>query len=115
MTFVPCFLWIFLGAPFVERLRRNGALASALAAISAAVVGVILNLACWFALHYWFARVTERAIGPLRLTLPDPASIDWAAAILSAAALVAIFRLRQGTFTVLGVCAAAGLVRMALT
>jgi chromate transporter len=110
VTFVPCFLWIFMGAPFVERLRHNSALASALAAISAAVVGVILNLACWFALHYWFARVIDTQVGPLRLSLPDLASIDPAAVILSIAALVAMLRYRQGVLTTLGACAVAGLV-----
>ena len=110
VTFVPCFLWIFVGAPFVEQLRHNRALTSALAAISAAVVGVILNLACWFALHYWFARVSDARIGPLRLNLPDLGSIDPAAAILSAAALVAILRFGRGVLTTLAACALAGLV-----
>ena len=110
VTFLPCFLWIFMGAPFVERLRHNRALVSALAAIGAAVVGVILNLACWFALHYWFAKVDEARIGPLHFTLPDLASIDGAAATLSAAALIAMLRLRQGVLTTLAGCALAGLV-----
>ena len=110
VTFVPCFLWIFLGAPFVERLRGNRALASALAAISAAVVGVILNLACWFALHYWFGRVEDAPIGGLHIPVPDLATIDWAAVLLSAAALVAALRLRAGVFALLGGCALAGLV-----
>ena len=109
VTFVPCFLWIFLGAPFVERLRHNRALASALAAISAAVVGVILNLACWFALHYWFARVSDARVGPLHLTLPELASIDWAAALLSIAALIAMLRFGRGVLTTLAACALAGL------
>jgi len=110
VTFLPCFLWIFAGAPFVERLRHNRSLGSALAAISAAVVGVILNLACWFALHYWFAQVDEAEVGPLRLTLPDLASIDWTAVILSAAALVAMLWFRRGVLTTLAGCALAGLV-----
>ncbi|KRB82817.1 chromate transporter [Sphingomonas sp. Root710] len=109
VTFVPCFLWIFLGAPFIERLRHNAALASALATISAAVVGVILNLACWFALHYWFAQVQDRRWGPFHLPLPDPASIDWPAAILSAAALIAMIRFGRGVLTTLAGCALAGL------
>ena len=110
VTFVPCFLWIFMGAPFVERLRHNRALAGALAAIGAAVVGVILNLACWFALHYWFARVEEARIGPLHLALPEVASLDPAAAILSAAALIAMLRFGRGVLATLGACALAGLV-----
>ena len=116
VTFVPCFLWIFLGAPFVERLRGHRALASALAAIGAAVVGVILNLACWFALHYWFAQVGEISYGPLRLPWPDPSSLDWAALILSATALIAAMRLRAGLFGLLAGCAVAGLAwRWAIT
>jgi chromate transporter len=114
VTFVPCFLWIFLGAPFVERLRHNSALASALAAIGAAVVGVILNLACWFALHYWFAAVGDQQWGILHLPVPSLASLDKFALLLSAAALIAIFRLRAGTFAVLGGCAVAGLLKMML-
>ena len=109
VTFLPCFLWIFLGAPFVERLRGNRALSSALAAISAAVVGVILNLACWFALHYWFARVDDRTIGPAYVMMPDLTTIDWAAATLSAAALIAMLRLRAGVLSTIAGCAVAGL------
>lgn len=66
VTFVPCFLWIFLGAPYVERLRRVRRLTSALTAITAAVVGVILNLALWFGLHVLFARIGEHWYGPIR-------------------------------------------------
>lgn len=110
VTFLPCFLWIFLGAPFVERLRGNRALTSALAAISAAVVGVILNLACWFALHYGFERVDDRTIGPLHLAVPDLATIDAAAVALSAAALIAMLRFRAGVLPTIAGCAVAGLV-----
>ena len=70
MTFVPCFLWIFLGAPFIERLRGNTALSGALSAITAAVVGVILNLAIWFALHVLFRTVVERQVFGLVLDVP---------------------------------------------
>ncbi|WP_324751353.1 chromate efflux transporter [Sphingomonas sp. LY54] len=98
VTFLPCFLWIFAGAPWIERLRENRALAGALAAITAAVVGVILNLAVWFAIHFLFARVTERRFGP---DIPDWASLDPLAALLSAAALVAVFRFRIGMIPVL--------------
>ena len=110
VTFVPCFLWIFLGAPFVEKLRGHRALASALSAITAAVVGVILNLAIWFAVHTLFVRVETVAAGPVRLDLPVPASIDPAAALLSIAAMIAIFRYKAGPLPVLAGCAAAGLV-----
>jgi chromate transporter len=109
VTFVPCFLWIFAGAPFVERLRSNRALSGALSAITAAVVGVILNLALWFALHYWFGAVDEVLLGPVHLPRPAPASADIAAILLSLAALVALLRFRVGIFALLGGCALAGL------
>jgi chromate transporter len=108
VTFVPCFLWIFVGAPYVERLRRNRALAAALAAVTAAVVGVILNLALWFTLHFLFVRTVEA--GPFRLRLPDPTSVDPAALALSAAALIAVFLFRLGIGWVLAGCALAGLL-----
>jgi chromate transporter len=109
VTFVPCFLWIFLGAPFIERLRGNRALGSALAAITAAVVGVVLNLAIWFALHTLFRQVREVSYGPFRFDAPVPGSVDLPALILSAAALFAVFRLKLGTIWVLAACAVAGL------
>jgi chromate transporter len=109
VTFVPCFLWIFAGAPFVERLRANRALAAALAAVTAAVVGVILNLALWFAVHALFARVRDVAVGPARVELPVLASLDPAALVLALAAIVAIFRFRAGVLPVLAACAAAGI------
>ena len=108
VTFVPCFLWIFAGAPFIERLRANKALTGALAAITAAVVGVILNLALWFALHYLFGAVSERRYGPLRLDLPEWSSLDPTAALLAAAALVAVLRFRAGMVAVIIGCAIAG-------
>jgi chromate transporter len=110
VTFVPCFLWIFAGAPYVERLRQNAALASALAAITAAVVGVILNLAIWFAFHFLFSERIEIRTGPLHLDLPDVPTLDPWAAILSIAAMIALFRFKLGVFYILGGCAVAGLV-----
>jgi chromate transporter len=109
VTFVPCFLWIFLGAPFIERLRGNQALAAALSAITAAVVGVVLNLAIWFALHTLFGEVRPFEAGPLDFDVPVLASLDWAALLLAAAAMVAVFRLKLGTLWVLAGCGAAGL------
>lgn len=97
VTFAPCFLWIFLGAPYVERLRGNRALSAALTAITAAVVGVILNLALWFALHVVFREVAVFEGFGLHITVPQWASLDWAAAALAAAALAAVFRFRVGT------------------
>jgi len=110
VTFAPCFLWIFLGAPYVERLRRNRALAAALAGVTAAVVGVILNLALWFTIHFLFAQVQSRRFGPLVIDMPVPSTVDPLALILSAAALVAVFRFRVGMLAVLGACAAAGMI-----
>lgn len=86
VTFAPSFLWIFAGAPYAERARENRALSAALAAITAAVVGVIMNLAIWFALHVLFARVSAETIGPLKLTLPNLASLDPISLALAATA-----------------------------
>ena len=108
VTFVPCFLWIFLGAPFVESLRGNRALSAALAAITAAVVGVILNLAIWFALHVLFAEVRQVAFGWGSIDVPTLGSVNVAALVLTAAALVAVFRFRVGMLPVLAACSAAG-------
>jgi chromate transporter len=109
VTFAPCFAWIFLGAPFMERLRANRALSAALSAVTAAVVGVILNLAIWFAVHVIWREVAQVEVGPLSLELPVLISIDWEAAALSALALIAVFRLKLGMATVLGGAAALGL------
>ncbi len=110
VTFTPCFLWIFLGAPFIETLRGNRALSGALAAITAAVVGVILNLAVWFALHVLFADRMAVDLWALSLQVPVPGSIRIPAAALTAAALFAVFRLRLGMMPVLGGAAATGMV-----
>jgi chromate transporter len=110
VTFTPSFLWIFLGAPWVERLRGNRGLAAALAAITAAVVGVILNLALWFGLHLVFREsVAVRGFG-LHLDLPVPASVDWAALSLVAAALVATLRFRVGLAPLLAGAATLGVL-----
>ncbi|MDO7841858.1 chromate efflux transporter [Sphingomonas immobilis] len=108
VTFVPCFLWIFLGAPFIERMRGNTALSGALSAITAAVVGVVLNLAVWFAIHTIFRKVVPVAAGPLRFDMPVIVSVDPWASALSLAAIIAMFRLRIGIFTTLGSASAAG-------
>ena len=94
VTFVPCFLWIFLGAPFIEKLRENRALAGAMAAITAAVAGVIVNLAVWFALHLLFAELAPWQGFGMRIDVPVWSSLDLPALLLTAAAIVAIFRLR---------------------
>ncbi|MGI9502163.1 MAG: chromate efflux transporter [Geminicoccaceae bacterium] len=90
-TFAPCFLWVFTGAPFIERLQGMPRLSGALAGVTAAVVGVILNLSLWFGLHVFFANVEKSALGPLTLWLPNIASIDWlsvALALIAAAAIL---------------------------
>lgn len=110
VTFVPSFLWIFVGAPFSERLRGNRALSAALTAITAAVVGVILNLALWFALHSLFARLEPFRWGPIAFDVPQFSSLDLAGLLLTAAAIVAIFRFRIGPLPVLAGCAAAGIL-----
>jgi chromate transporter len=83
MTFIPSFLFIFAGSPFIDRLTHMPRLSGALAAITAAVVGVIANLSLWFALHVLFAQVPETVIGPLTLTWPDPASLRPLSALIA--------------------------------
>ena len=107
-TFTPCFLWIFAGAPYVEWINAQPRLRGALAAITAAVVGVILNLAIWFAIHVVFARVGEWRWSAVTIDLPDFSSIDFAALALVAAALLAVFRFKLGTFVTLALAALAG-------
>ena len=109
VTFAPCFAWIFLGAPFMEGLRANRGLAAALQAVTAAVVGVILNLGIWFAVHVIFAEVRPVTAGPLAFDLPVFSSLNWAALFLAAAALYAVFRLKLGMVQVLTGISAAGL------
>jgi chromate transporter len=114
VTFTPCFLWIFLGAPFIERLRGNRGLAGALTAITAAVVGVILNLSIWFALHTVFRETTPVRSAGLSFDMPVLSSIDIPALVLAVAAATAIFRFNLGMLTVLGgSCAAGVLLRVA--
>ena len=107
-TFAPCFLWIFAGAPYVERIGANARAAGALAGVTAAVVGVILNLALWFALHVLFAHVTAVEHGPIRLWTPDPATFDWLAGALAVLAAVLLLWRHYGVITTLTVCAALG-------
>ncbi|MCW3010082.1 MAG: chromate transporter, chromate ion transporter family [Solirubrobacterales bacterium] len=109
VTFVPCFLFIFLGAPYVERLRSNQRLSAALTGITAAVVGVIADLALYFALNTLFARTTETTTGPLSLELPVLASLNETSLLVALAAAAMIFRLRWSVLRTLGACAALGL------
>ena len=109
-TFVPCFLWIFLGAPFAEKLRDNKSLNAALSAITAAIVGVVLNLAVWFAVHAVFREtVPVRSFG-LAFDAPRITSVAPWALVLAVAAAVAIFRFKVGMITTLGACCAAGMI-----
>lgn len=107
VTFAPCFLWIFLGAPFVETLRHNRALAAGLTTLTAAVVGVIGTLALWFGLHVLFTTVTAVTVGPLTVSVPDPASLQ---PIALGLAVLALLLLRRGPVTALTVCAGSGAV-----
>lgn len=109
VTFAPCFAFIFFGAPHLERLRASRALGAALAAVTAAVVGVILNLAVWFWIHTVWTRTQRFELGPLSLDLPVAGAIDPAAAALSALALLAVFWLRLGMGSVLAAGALLGL------
>jgi chromate transporter len=110
VTFTPCFLWIFLGAPFVETLRGNKALSAALAAITAAVVGVILNLAVWFALHVLFANLREVNGFGIRVNVPVPGSINLPSLFLALGAMLAVFRFKVGMIPVLFACSIVGLI-----
>jgi chromate transporter len=110
VTFAPCFLWIFLGAPFVETLRGNKALAGALSAITAAVVGVILNLSIWFAIHTLFREVTHVRQFGLSFDAPLIASVNGWALVLAIGAALAIFRFKAGMLPTLGAACAAGVV-----
>jgi chromate transporter len=114
VTFTPCFLWIFAGAPYIEQLRGNKSLSGALSAITAAVVGVVLNLAVWFSIHTMF-RVTQHfAKLGISVDAPIPASLDvWSLALALCAAL-AIFRFKVGMIPVLAASCAAGIVLHAL-
>ncbi len=107
-TFVPSMLWIFAGAPFVERLRANRQLSGALAAITAAVVGVILNLSVWFALHVLFGKVTEMHLGLLRWYAFDPLALDIRASVLAVIAGVLAFGLHRSLIEVVVSMAALG-------
>lgn len=109
VTFAPCFLWIFALAPWIDRLGQAVWLKGGLAAVTAAVVGVIANLTAWFALHVLFARVGEAGFGPLRLTWPELASFDWRAGVLAALAFALAFGANWGVLRLLGASAAGGL------
>src|SRR4029077_3768246 len=109
VTFTPCFLWIFLGAPFVERLRGNKALSATLSAITAAVVGVILNLAIWFAIHTIFAETWPvRSMG-LSFDAPVLTSVNISAFSLAIASVLALFYFRLGMLPTFAASSAVGI------
>ncbi|MBB6487023.1 chromate efflux transporter [Rhizobium lusitanum] len=110
VTFVPCFLWIFLGAPFIESLRSNKALSAALSAITAAIVGVILNLAVWFALHVLFSQTYPIHGFGISFDAPVLSSLNIASFALTLGAMVAVFRFKVGMLTTLATCSILGLV-----
>jgi len=110
VTFVPCFLWIFLGAPYIEALRGNRSLSTALSSITAAVVGVVLNLAVWFALHTLFGQVTELHTLGMRLLVPLWHTLDGAALVITSLAMVATFRFKVGMIPTLAGSAALGML-----
>jgi chromate transporter len=101
VTFAPCFMWIFAGAPYLERIRRVPWLSGALSAITAAVVGVILNLSLWFALQVLFRNGAMLSAGPLRMWWPEIATVDGLAVVLAAISAVMLLRLHQGIATTL--------------
>ncbi len=109
VTFAPCFMWIFALAPWIDRMSQAVRLKGGLAAVTAAVVGVIANLTAWFALHVLFAMVGEAQFGPLRLYWPDPVSFDWRAGLLAALAFALSFGAKWSVLRILAVCAAGGL------
>lgn len=109
-TFVPCFLWIFLAAPYLDRLAARPRLSAALHGITAAVVGVILNLSVWFALNVLFESVSVKSLGPLAIPTPQLSALDFTALSLTILAGALIFRLKLGMGTVLALMSMAGLV-----
>jgi chromate transporter len=109
-TFAPCFLWIFAGAPYIEWISAQPRLKSALSAIIAAVVGVVLNLSVWFALHVFFETVTASRFGLLTLWLPDPASLDWRVPVLALVCGLMLLRFHIGLIWVLLAAALGGVL-----
>ncbi|MGG6288029.1 chromate efflux transporter [Leptolyngbya sp. AN03gr2] len=115
VTFAPCFMWIFAFAPWIDRLGRAVALKGGLAAVTAAVVGVIGNLTAWFALHVLFTAVGQRHVGPVRLYWPELASFDWRAGLLALLAFTLAFGLKWSVLRVLAACGVGGLVLVLAT
>ncbi len=109
-TFAPCFLWIFAGAPYIDWIGTQPRLQGALSGITAAVVGVILNLSIWFALHVAFAVVEPKRYGPVILWQPELVTVDWRVIVLAVLSGVLLLRLHWGIVRVLTISALLGLV-----
>jgi chromate transporter len=110
VTYAPCFLWIFLGAPYIESLRGRASLNAALSAVTAAVVGVILNLSIWFALHTLFGTVNEQQAFGMRLLVPDWPTTDLLSVVIACGALAAMFRFKIGMIPTLMAAAVIGVI-----
>lgn len=110
VTFAPCFLWIFAGSPYIEHLSAQPGLRGALSAITAAVVGVILNLSVWFSLHVLFTGMNEVSAGPARLLVPDPVTLDWRVLVLALMSGYFMLARHWGVITVLALAACGGLL-----
>lgn len=110
VTFTPCFLWIFAGAPYIDWISSQPRLKGALQAITAAVVGVILNLSLWFALHVLFSEVTSVNWGPLTIWRPELSSIEWLAGAIFALSCFLAFRLHWGIISILAAASMLGAV-----
>ena len=108
MTFAPCFLWIFVGAPYIEWICAQRRLRGALNAITAAVVGVILNLSIWFALQVFFGDLERAGVGPVGWWQPDLLALDWRALLLSLLCALLLLRLHWGVARVLAIAALGG-------
>ena len=115
VTFVPCFLWIFVGAPYIDWISTRPRLTGALSAITAAVVGVILNLSLWFALHVFFASLNTQTLGAATLLIPDLKTLDWRALLLAAGAALLLLKLKWDLLLVLALSAISGVALTALT
>ncbi|HUD96862.1 MAG TPA: chromate efflux transporter [Woeseiaceae bacterium] len=114
VTFVPCFLWIFVGAPYIERLRRNRMLSAALSGVTAAVVGVIVNLALWFSIHTLFEAHSLRRFAGAAVELPELASLQIPSLLLTLVAAVLIFRLHISLLSTLAVTGSLGMLSLLL-
>jgi chromate transporter len=110
VTFLPSFLFIFTGAPYIEQLRGNKSLTTALSGITAAVVGVILNLGIWFSLHTIFGEVNHREYGQLNIPFPNLMTIDWGAVAITLIALILYFKLKLDMLKTIGTCVVIGVL-----